>query len=314
MGRMQMNRCYFCYRQVPQWQHYHKSCSKKFFGTDSLPVLELNKELLEELAKETINRRISITGVQPKLSVNLDRVPGQSERLTIVGLWGAYILKPQHAEIPQMPETEDLTMHLASVFKIQTSAHCLIPTTAGQLVYLVKRFDRQGDLKIHMEDLCQLGEFQTEQKYMSTYERCGRLILKYCTNKGLDVLSYFELLVFSFLSGNNDMHMKNFAVLHQDGQIVLSPAYDLINSNLINRADKEDMALLLNGRKKNIKRDDFQKLSEVLGIREIVFERIMQKYTGSTEKVKDLIDRSFLSDPYKEEYKRIWQQKLTKLI
>lgn len=308
-----MNKCYFCYRQVPHGQQYHKSCCKKFFGTDNLPTLELNRELLEDLAKETINKRISITGVQPKLSVNLSKVPGRNERLTIVGLWGAYILKPQHSEIPQMPETEDLTMHLASVFKIYTSEHCLLPTTAGQLVYLVKRFDRKGDLKIHMEDLCQLGEFQTEQKYMSTYERCGKLILKHCTNKGLDILSYFELLVFSFLSGNNDMHMKNFSVLHKDGQITLSPAYDLINSNLVNPADKEDTALLLNGRKKNIKRDDFQKLSEVLGIRKIVFDRVIQKYTGNTEKVRDLIDRSFLSDSYKEEYKRIWHDKLSRI-
>lgn len=307
-----MANCYFCYQKT-NTGHYHSKCCKKFFGSATLPELNLNESILNELAKETVNKRISITGVQPKLSVDL-HLTGKNERLTIVGLWGQFILKPQNQEREQMPEVEDLTMHLAELFKIITCRHCLIPASNGDLVYLAKRFDRVGKIKIHMEDFCQLGEFQTEQKYDSSYERCGKLITKHCTNKGLDILNYFELLVFSFVSGNNDMHMKNFSLIQTQNEILLSPAYDLINVALINPSDKEDMALLLNGRKSKIKRNDFEQLGMVMGIRKTVVDRILKKFSGSTEKVFALIDRSFLSEDYKENYKRIWTEKTNRLL
>ncbi|MBB5624062.1 serine/threonine-protein kinase HipA [Pedobacter cryoconitis] len=307
-----MDNCFFCYQPVPDGQRYHNKCSKRFFGVDSVPELLLNTELLNQLAKETVNQRISITGVQPKLSVELTTV-NKEKRLTVVGLWGKYILKPQNKEFLQMPEVEDLTMHLAALFKIKTCNHCLIPASNGEMVYLAERFDRQGNFKIHMEDFCQLGEFQTEQKYDSSYERCGKLINKYCTYNRLDILTYFEVLLFSFLSGNNDMHMKNFSVLHRENEIILSPAYDLINGSLINPADREEMALLLNGRKKNIKRRDFEQLANVLGISSVVFQRMLKKYTSNTKNIFELIDYSFLSEVYKKDYKRIWLERTEKL-
>ncbi|AOM76886.1 toxin HipA [Pedobacter steynii] len=306
-----MAKCLFCYQPLEE-SLYHKKCCKKFFGYDTLPELILNNDLLAKLAKETVNKRISLTGVQPKLSIDVENIAG-TKRLTIVGLWGKYILKPQNGEIAQMPEAEDLTMHLANLFGIKTCDHCLIPTSNGDLVYLAKRFDRVDNIKIHLEDFCQLGEFQTEQKYDSSYERCGKLITTHCTNSRLDVINYFELLLFSFLSGNNDMHMKNFSIMHLDQGIVLSPAYDLINSHLIYPKDKEDMALLLNGRKSKIKLKDFQMLSGVLGIREKVFDRILKKFNSATDKVFHLIDHSFLSESYKETYKMIWENRLKRL-
>jgi serine/threonine-protein kinase HipA len=306
-----MAKCLFCYQPLEE-ERYHKKCCKKFFGYDTIPELILDQELLTKLAKETVNKRIALTGVQPKLSIDVENIAG-TKRLTIVGLWGKYILKPQNREILQMPEVEDLTMHLANIFGIKTCDHCLIPTSNGDLVYLAKRFDRVGNVKIHMEDFCQLGEFQTEQKYDSSYERCGKLIHAYCTNNKLDIINYFELLLFSFLSGNSDMHMKNFSVMHLDNGIALSPAYDLINSDLIFPKDKEDMALLLNGRKSKIKLKDFQMLSEVLGIGENVFDRILKKFTSATDQVFHLIEQSFLSESYKETYKMIWINRLKRL-
>jgi serine/threonine-protein kinase HipA len=277
-----------------------------------LPEIKLDQELLDQLAEETVNKRIAVTGVQPKLS--LDLVPQDAgNRLTIVGLWGKYILKPQNAELAEMPEVEDLTMHLATLFKIETCEHCLIPISGGRLAYVAKRFDRKADTKIHMEDFCQLGGFQTEQKYDSSYERCSNLIKQYCTNTGLDLLNYFELLVFSFLSGNSDMHMKNFSILYAGDEIVLSPAYDLINSTLVYPKDKEDMALLLSGRKRNMHRVDFSNLARVVGLNDKQFERIIAKFTGNQEKVFDLIDRSFLSPAYKEGYKKIWMERAARL-
>ncbi|WP_342328575.1 HipA domain-containing protein [Pedobacter sp. FW305-3-2-15-E-R2A2] len=283
------------------------------FGITELPVLTLDKDLLNDLAKTTVNNRISVTGVQPKLSVELEDVKGAEKRLTIVGLWGNYILKPQNIHYEQMPEVEDLTMHLAEIFKLNTCQHCLLKASDGQMVYIAKRFDREKGQKIHMEDFCQIGEFQTEQKYNSSYERCGKLITKYCTNSGLDLVNYFELLVFSFLSGNNDMHMKNFSVLHRQDQILLSPAYDLINSNLINPKDKEDVALSLNGKKKKLSRKDFEMLASVLKISDKMLKRILDKYCKNTDKVFKLIDQSFLSNEYKTDYKNIWTEKLNRL-
>jgi len=307
-----MSNCLFCYKPLEGESNYHARCCRKFFGVEILPELKLNKELLDELAEETVNKRIAITGVQPKLSLDLEKIDS-GKRLTIVGLWGRFILKPQNIELAAMPETEDLTMHLAELFKIKTCEHCLIPVSGDSLAYVAKRFDRKGNTKIHMEDFCQLGGFQTEQKYDSSYERCGKLISLYCTNKGLDVVRYFELLVFCFLSGNSDMHMKNFAILYSGDEIILSPAYDLINSALVFPKDKDDTAMLLSGKKKNIKLKDFENLASALGLATKVFTRILTKFTGNHDKVFDLIDRSFLTDGYKEQYKKIWVERTARL-
>lgn len=307
-----MSNCLFCYKPVEGELSYHASCCKKFFGTTILPELKLDKEHLDKLAEETVNKRIAITGVQPKLSLDLENV-NSINRLTIVGLWGRFILKPQNVELVAMPETEDLTMHLAALFKIKTCEHCLIPISDNSLAYIAKRFDRKNKTKIHMEDFCQLGGFQTEQKYDSSYERCGKLISLYCTNKGLDILRYFEVLVFSFLSGNSDMHMKNFAILYIEEEVIFSPAYDLINSALVFPKDKDDMAMLLSGRKKNIKLKDFENLALSLGLSSKVFTRVMTKFTSNQDKVFDLIDRSFISEEYKAQYKKIWLERATRI-
>lgn len=141
-----------------------KNARRNFLEQLSPPTLELNNQLLEDLAEQTINARIAVTGVQPKLSVALENSK-ENTRLTIVGLWGEYILKPQQEQYPMMPETEDLTMHLASLFKIPICEHTLLKATDGSLIYLAKRFDRVKGKKIHVEDFCQLSEFLTESKY-----------------------------------------------------------------------------------------------------------------------------------------------------
>lgn len=296
-----MANCLFCYQPMAPGLIYHAKCCKKFFQTEQLPDLALDKAMIDSLVEETVNKRIAVTGVQQKLSLSLE-INGNDSRLTIVGLWGRYILKPQSAEIPAMPEVEDLTMHLAKLFKISTCQHALLLTVDGSLAYIAKRFDREGDAKIHMEDFCQLGGFMTEQKYDSSYERCGKLISAYCTNKGLDLLNYYELLVFCFLSGNSNMHMKNFSILYKGDEILLSPAYDLINSALVFPQDKDDMAMFLSGRKRKIQLKDFENLAKSLGLSEKVFKRVIAKYIGTQDKVFALIDQSFLSEEYNEDY------------
>lgn len=306
-----MSNCLFCYKPVETGE-YHTACTKKFFGTTQVPFLELDQEKLNKLAQITINERLALTGVQPKISLSLDGEKGH-KRLTLVGLWGDYILKPQSKEFLLMPEAEDLTMHLAKLFKIDTADHALIRTSSGDLAYITKRFDRKKGKKIHVEDLCQLSELLTEQKYNSSYERVGKIIRQYATNSGLDMIKYFRLVLFSFLTGNNDMHLKNFSLMHTHQGIILSPAYDLLNVNLIYPKDKEDVALTLGGRKRKIKRSDFDQFAMSLGMSELVRDNIYKDFSKQAPQAQGWIDRSFLNDAYKEVYAQIINEKLKQI-
>lgn len=292
---------------------YHTACSKKFFGTTNVPFLELDQEKLNQMAQVTVNERLALTGVQPKISLSLNDEKG-NKRLTLVGLWGDYILKPQSDHFEQMPQVEDLTMHLAKLFKIHTAEHTLIRTSTRELAYITKRFDRytsSGSLrnKVHVEDLCQLSELLTEQKYKSSYERVGKIIRKYAANPGLDAIRYYRLVLFSFLTGNNDMHLKNFSLVHTQNGVLFSPAYDLINVNLIFPSDEEELALTLAGRKRKIKGSDFDQFATSLEINNIVRNNIYKDFSKQIYKAVDLINRSFLSEEYKQEYIRILSAK-----
>lgn len=306
-----MHNCYFCYQPVEQGR-YHPTCCKRFFGTSSLPELDIHPERLKQLAIVSSEAGITLTGVQPKLSLLLEKTKGKG-RLTIVGLLGNYIVKPSSSEFAYLPEVEDVTMHLASIVGIQTAQHALIPTKNGEWAYLTKRFDRNGKQKIHQEDFCQLSELLTEQKYKSSYERLGKLVLKYTTNFGLEAVHYFKLVLFSFLTGNNDMHLKNFAVLHTKKGILLSPAYDLLNVNLIFPEDKEELALTLNGKKANIKRYDFDQLAEKLNMPQKVVHSIYQLFVEKQLEMYHLIAQSFLPKEYQEKYQEIIQSKMRQL-
>lgn len=306
-----MTNCLFCYQPVESGE-YHSKCSKKFFGTTQVPTLELDQEKLNQLATITVNERLALTGVQPKISLSLNEEQG-NKRLTLVGLWGDYILKPQSTEYAFMPEVEDLTMHLAKLFKIETANHALIRTSTGDLAYITKRFDRVKGKKIHVEDLCQLSELLTEQKYKSSYERVGKIIKQFATNSGLDVIKYYRLVLFSFLTGNNDMHLKNFSLMHTDQGILFSPAYDLLNINLIFPSDKEDLALFLGGRKRKIKRSDFDQLAMSLGISDVVRDNIYKDFSKQRIKIPNWINSSFLSDEYKQLYLEIVNLKFSQI-
>jgi serine/threonine-protein kinase HipA len=215
---MKNNRCYYCYQLLEDGQtDFHPTCSKKIFDSSAAPVLpDLEKEMYD-LALVAVRSRATVTGVQPKLSLEIanGRTKIEPERFTIVGLWGNYILKPPTPKYPQMPEVEDLTMHLAELSKIPTVPHSLIRMQSGTLAYITKRIDRTKKGKLHMEDMCQLTERLTEQKYDGSYEQIAKAILKYSSNPGLDVVNFFEQVLFSFLTGNADMHLKNFSLFNR---------------------------------------------------------------------------------------------------
>ena len=228
----------------PGIQIFIHTCSRKFFGTQTPPKIDFDLQDIEKLAIKVLGKSISVTGVQQKLSLDTEGKKGK-ERLTIVGLWGNYIFKPPSEKFPEMPEIEDLTMHLASFVKMQTAEHSLIRLKSGELGYISKRFDRTKKKKLHQEDMAQLTGNLTERKYNSSMEKIGKAILQYSEYSGNDVIRLFELTLFSFITGNSDMHLKSFSLLrNEDDEIMLSPAYDLLSTKLLIPLDKEEGNLL----------------------------------------------------------------------
>lgn len=304
-----MNRCLYCYLPLTKEElDFHPSCSKKMFAQLLAPELPYSEEDLEPLAKEVIQMQTAITGVQAKLSLHLtgNNKKESSKRFTIVGLWGGYILKPPAVFYQQLPEVEDLTMHLASLAKIKTAPHSLIRLASGNLAYITKRIDRVKKGKLAMEDMCQLTERLTEDKYHGSYEQIGKTIQKYSTTSGLDLVNFFEVVLFSFLTGNADMHLKNFSLLEQSSLgMVLSPAYDLVNTSLVNPSDDEDLALNLNGKKKKLKKKDFIAAMGTFNIDEKQQQNIFAKMEKAKLKWMNQIDISFLNTEFKEQYKKI---------
>ena len=311
------NKCLYCYKEINSIEletpagieGYHIKCSKSFFGNVTPPVLDFTEDQILELAEQVIKSQRTVTGVQPKLSLGLSKEIDAPNRLTIVGLLGGFILKPQTILYSNLPEIEDLTMHLAEISKIKTVPHSLIKLKSGQLAYITKRVDRNNGEKLHMEDMCQLTERLTEHKYKGSYEQIAKAIKKYTDNPGLDVVDYYELVLFSFLTGNNDMHLKNFSLLKKALTYDLCPAYDLVASELVVEGDDEDLALNLNGKKKKIKRKDFENAMNSAGIDQKVIENIFKKYKKLLPKWVGFIDKSYLSEEMKNEYKILIDKK-----
>jgi serine/threonine-protein kinase HipA len=312
-----MKRCLFCYQVLDNNEtDFHSGCSKKFFGQPVPPELPYTEAQIEELAIQVIKSQLAITGVQPKLSLELARSESRRgpKRFTIVGLWGGYILKPPVKQYPQLPEVEDLTMHLAEIARIQVVPHSLIYLQSGSLAYITKRIDRQGKEKLHMEDMCQLTERLTEDKYHGSYEQVAKTILRYSTNPGLDVVNFFEQLLFSFLTGNADMHLKNFSLINQPGTgLVLSPSYDLVATALVNPADDEDLGLTLNGRKKKLRRKDFISAFTTLKLDVKQQAIIFGKMGKAQDEWMEFIDISFLSDDNRKAYKELIRSRFERL-
>lgn len=309
-------RCLYCYEPLDAGEKdFHARCSKKMFGTAEAPVLPYTEDNLEKLANEVIRSHTSVTGVQPKLSLHLEKSKDSIKKFTIVGLWGGYILKPPGSQYPQLPEVEHLTMRMAEAAKIKTAPHSLIKLQSGSIAYITKRVDRTGQEKLHMEDMCQLTERLTEDKYNGSYEQIAKAIQKYSATPGLDVINFFELVLFSFLTGNADMHLKNFSLISQPGMgMVLSPAYDLVATALVNPADDEDFALTMNGKKKKIKKIDFTAAFNTAKLDTKQQWNIFLKMQESLPLWIDLIEKSFLNKKFKRAYRNILNARFRRLV
>lgn len=303
-----MAKCLYCYKELKEGQtDYHPSCAKKLYGVKTAPVLPYNRSQIGELAKRVVRAQTTLTGVQAKLSLDVNHgQKNEPDRFTIVSLWGRFILKPQTDTYRSLPELEDLTMHMAEAAKIAVVPHGLIRFDDGELCYITRRIDRQPDgSKTAMEDMCQLSERLTEYKYKGSYEQIAKLIKKYSAVPQLDLVNFWEVVVFSWITGNSDMHLKNFSLYKTPLGFCLTPAYDLLSTLIVMPQDTEELALTLNGKKRKIKRSDFEKAMTASGLNEKVIQNMANKFGKAISKWIDLIDNSFLPNDMKREYKRL---------
>lgn len=298
-------KCLHCYKPLSDGEvDYHKGCARRIFESAIVPVLPYTRANIKELAREIVAASTTVTGVQAKLSLDVSRgKAGDAQRFTIVGLWGKYILKPQTDRFANLPENEDLTMHMAEVTGIKTVPHSLIRFADGELCYITRRIDRtrQGG-KIAMEDMCQLSERLTEDKYKGSYERIAKLIRQHSAAPLLDVVNFWEVVVFSWLTGNADMHLKNFSLYRPADNYMLAPAYDLLSTALAMPEDDEELALTLNGKKKCIRRNDFEKAMLENGMKDNAIAKLFDRFSKSVPKWHGLINESFLPKALQKAY------------
>lgn len=312
------DKCLGCYESLGgEPGPLHERCSKAFFGTAAPPVIPYGLDELSGLARKVVRERTAIPGVQAKISLHLERSGKESGKLTIVGLWGYFILKPPVERYPEMPETEDLTMRLAGLFGIRTVEHCLLPLKSGELAYVTKRIDRDPKTgsKIHMEDMCQITGRLTEDKYKGSMEQIGKAILRYSSNPLFDAISFFEAALFCFLTGNADMHLKNFSLVYKDPSFIsLSPAYDLLATRLlIPESDPEESALTINGKKSRLGSADFEALAGKLGMDMVQIGNVYKKFERAVPDCIEFVDRGFIGAEKKAEFKSLIMSRAERL-
>lgn len=300
-----MSRCLCCGKMLrTETEHgWHSSCIKSFFGTTKFPDIDVSKEVLNQIAIDNTNKGFTVPGVQKKLSLHLSQE--DTPRLTLVNYPTGYILKPQTDEYASLPEMEYLIMQMAEKSGIKTVPFALLrlPSQDNAYAYITKRIDRIDGQMLAMEDFCQLDGRLTEDKYRGSYERCGKIISEHSESKGLDNTELFIRIVFSFAAGNSDMHLKNFSLIETaDGsnKYVLSAAYDMLSTNVVIPADKEQLALTINGKKQNIRKKDFIKFAETIGIAEKTADKMIEKIVDLKDKYIDMCRESYMPNDMKE--------------
>ncbi len=270
----------------------------------------------DELRIEAAARseKMSIQGVQPKLSARLN-VKGGVFELTDRG--GQYILKPQSADYPELPENEDLTMRLAKSYGLDVPLHFMIYGKDDSLTYVIKRFDRAGkSRKLSVEDFAQLSGATRDTKYRSSMEQVAKIIEKYCTFPQIEKEKLFKQTLFSFITGNEDMHLKNFSLIYEGGKVQLSPVYDLLNTTIAIPNPIEELALPLSAKKNKITKADLVDYfgEERLGLNERVIDKALSSLEAVSAGWGKIIEISFLSAGMKEKYLKLLTERRERLF
>jgi serine/threonine-protein kinase HipA len=307
-----MRRCPITYEEIPD---------NEIYSSDGLRLIDPKLSHLEilplsasEQREEALRRvgKMSIQGLQLKLSAILKVKEGRFE---IVDCGGKYLLKPQSVHYPELPENEDLTMRLAKIVEINVPLHGLLWAKDESLTYFIKRFDRKGHKRIAVEDFAQLSGHSRDTKYNSSMENVAKVIKEHATFAQVEMVELFRRTLFSFLVGNEDMHLKNFSLITQPGKVTLSPAYDFLNSTLAMANAKEELALPIRGRKANLSRKDLIEYfgMERLGLSQKSVDRVLGGFKKGLEIWPNIIENSFLSERSKSGYLGIVRQRAERL-
>jgi serine/threonine-protein kinase HipA len=294
--------CLVCLRQV-NGGHYHLACARRLFGSARVPEIQVERAKLQTSAPAMVGRT-TFSGAQEKLSLGyaVDRT-----RLVVETDHAQFILKPQQTRFSSLPENEHVTMLIARRLRIEIPACGLVRLTDGSLAYLIRRFDREGGKKRRVEDFCQLAEKSPADKYDGSAELCVRLVRGFASEPLVDILGLFRRQVFSFWTGNGDMHLKNFALLAGfDGRHALSPAYDLVCTQLVIPDDQQ--ALPIGGKRARLKKRDFQVLAKYAGLTPRAAEPVLAEHVRREKDVLSLIERSFLDQADKRVYSDLIRQ------
>ena len=310
-----MNRCMVCCEPLAAGEEsYHPACSRRLFGNRTPARVPYSWDELNALAENIVQRHVAVPGVQPKLSLHLEKRGMGPGRFTLVGLEGEFILKPPAKDYPGMPELEHLCMRLATGAGLDVATCGLTPLASGEIAYITRRMDRVDGRALHMEDLCQLTDRMTEEKYRASMEQVGRAVRTYSNNPGLDALRLFELTLFCFVTGNSDMHLKNFSLIRDaDGLIHMSPAYDLLPTQLFLPEDREEIALTLNGRKNRLHRRDFDAFGKSLELTDRQVLTVYLKLAQWVDSADLTIEKSFASAKQQDAFKGLIKERASRL-
>lgn len=296
-----MNRCPITYESLPDGATYSQQGLKLL--NRNLKFLAPLEFTAEQQRQEAINRagKMSIQGLQLKLSLVLRITEGRFE---VVNRGGQYILKPQSLDFPELPENEDVTMRMAVAVGIEVPVHGLVRAVDNSLAYFIKRFDREGRDRLPVEDFAQLSGESRETKYDSSMEKVTAVLDQFCTFPALERVKLFERTLFSFLVGNEDMHLKNFSLITRNQKVELAPAYDFLNTTIALNAAKEEMALPVKGKKSKLTRNDLLNYfaRERLQINERVLMDLLSRFAKALPVWRELLDQSFLSAEKKQRY------------
>ncbi len=307
------NRCLSCHileveSELPEG--YHRRCSRQLFGTTRPPEVPFRAADVAREAQKMVGR-MSISGVQPKLSVIHDQ---RKHQVSVVERGGLYILKPPTERFESIPENENLCMNIASTYGIEVPPHGLLPLMDGRLAYLVRRFDRLEDgSKLQQEDFQQL--LQRDDKYAGSYERIANFIKGHSSVPGLDLIRLFERALLFYVLGNGDAHLKNFSLLRSEEiGYQLSPAYDIVNSRLVLPEEQEEVCLGLQGKKKRLSGGDFFGLAEHFGLTRKQAENSLGRLHDLKSTIEAMIGESFLRTDLREGFLEIFRERMVRLF
>lgn len=286
--------CFCCGKELlaDNRSNWHDTCIYKFFGTNDLKDFSSFEEDVYELAIFALSKGYSLTGVQKKIPY-LD-----------------YIIKFSDERFPHIVLLEQVSMLMAEASHIEVVPHAIIRVKDDRYIYITKRIDRNGKKKYPMEDFCQLSNKLTEYKYNGSYEFCFRLPLSYSSQRTIDSIKFFNVVLFSYLTGNTDMHLKNFSLINQGQGYKLAPSYDLVPSEFI--INQKEMALSLNGKRQNLTKNDFIHFGEYMNINKAQSKLLIERMIDDASKWFKIIDHSPLDEDTKDKYKKFIRNKIDK--